>query len=314
MGVRLPEHWLHVRPVFLTVLAAFGAIAGLLITALLARDPREAGAYLVACLMIGGAMAFGQRARTEAAPTGSAAQAATDSATPDDVRAVAHDLRAPLLTVSSYLDLIAEGAFGTVSDEARAAIRQCAAVTARAQTVVETTLRPRSREDIEAAGRVDLGRVMSDVLDALTSTMREHRAEVAFEGRLPAVRGDETALFRVFENLLQNAIKYGRPGVAPRVGISWRRLEAATIEVTVRDNGRGIRSDEAAAVLAPGVRGGNAAGAEGLGLGLPTAARLVARMGGTLAIDSRADAVEAGPRAGLEVTPGTVVRVTLPAA
>ncbi|MCK9487558.1 MAG: HAMP domain-containing histidine kinase [Dehalococcoidia bacterium] len=289
----------------LTVLAASGVLAGLMVAASLAGDPREAGGYAVACLMIGGGIVLGRRGGARSA-SGEATSAPVAHEVRDEIRAVAHDLRAPLLTVSSYLELIAQGDFGPVSPEAQAALRQCVSVTARAQHVVETTLRPRPSEGAEdgrAAATVDLGVVFSDVLDALTGTMRAEGAEVALAGRLPRVRGDETALFRVFENLLQNAMKYGAPGCPPRIGITWRRVDG-DIEVSVRDNGRGIAREHFHAITEQGVRGTDAT--PGTGLGLATAARLVSRMGGTLMIDSQTSRSSAGAPS------GTVVRVTLP--
>ncbi len=309
---RIPRT-LESHPILLTVLAALGALTGLAIAALLARDPREAGAYAVACVMIGGAMAMGQRARPDldadrAREQRAAADARATQAAQDELRSVTHDLRAPLLTVSSYLDLIAQGAFGPVSDEARAAVRHCASVAGRAQDVVEATLRP-SR--LDAAGEdpqpaaplpVDLARVCADVLEALDANMRDRRAQVEMPRPLPPVGGDETALFRVFENLLQNSIKYARPDVPPRIQVSWQRVHGGAVQVSVLDNGIGIAAHERTAVLGLGVRGaaGQGPGESGLGLGLATATRLVTRMGGTLTID---------PRSGGQ---GALVRVTLP--
>jgi signal transduction histidine kinase len=300
---------LTTHPILLTLLAAVGAIAGLAIAALLTRDPREAGAYAVACVMIGGAMAAGDRAAgPRTARTSSTVRTNDDSISiaRREVREVAHDLRAPLLTVSSYLDLIAQGAFGDISDEAQAALRQCASVTGRAQTVVETTLQRDASNQADAGDSlmhpVSLNSVVSDVIDALTASMRECGATVAVEGRLPIVMGDETALFRVFSNLVENSIKYTAPGVTPRISIHSERLFGGDVAIFVRDNGRGIRSDEVTSVTATGVRGSSAQtdGRTGMGLGLATVARLTTRMGGTFMIESTSDGGT-----------GAVVRVTL---
>lgn len=300
---------LSAHPILLTALAAAGAIAGLAIAALLTRDPREAGAYAVACVMIGGAMAAGDRAggpRTVGMTSISRTNDESISNARREVREVAHDLRAPLLTVSSYLDLIAQGAFGDVSDEAQAALRQCASVTGRAQTVVETTLQRDASQPTDAGDglmhAVSLNAVVSDVIDALTANMRERGATVAVEGRLPVVLGDETALFRVFSNLVENSIKYTAPGVTPRISVHSERLCGGDVAIFLRDNGRGIRADEATSVMQTGIRGSSAQtdGRTGLGLGLATVARLTARMGGTFMIESAPDG-----------GPGTTVRVTL---
>ena len=106
---------LESRPVLLTMLLVLGVLCGLAIAALLSRDPREATAYAVACLMIGGAIAVGDRVAgisDRAVKRGSLVRA-SDVQVADasveaerEMQAVAHDLRGPLLTVSMYLDLI----------------------------------------------------------------------------------------------------------------------------------------------------------------------------------------------------------------
>ncbi|MGE3961151.1 MAG: sensor histidine kinase [Dehalococcoidia bacterium] len=285
------------RSLLLTGLAALGAVCGLIIAALLSRDPREAGAYAVACLMIGGSIAIGLRGRDGAPPPDPMTEAH------QQMRAVAHDLKAPLLTVTSYLELIADGAFGDVSEDVRSAVRRAAEVSERAQTVVDSTLR---REAITAAtapvtaAPVDLNRILSDVITALTSSMRDRGATIAVEGRLPSVIGDDPSLFRVFENLVQNAIKFCPAGTRPQIAIHSRRLDGRSVEVTIVDNGPGMPAD-ADRLIYRGARGANAAGTPGHGIGLATVARLVARLGGSIRFDS--------PPEG-----GTMVGLVLPAA
>jgi signal transduction histidine kinase len=302
--------------VLVTALAACGAITGLVVAALIANDARESGAYAVACVMIGGAMAVGGERAAGPRRTGPRSMGraydreSLESARREvrEVRAVAHDLRAPLLTVSSYLDLVAQGAFGPVAPEAQAVLRQCASVAGRAQTVVETTL----RGDADAAGDegalrpVRLDAVLSEVMDALTASMRARGATVAVEGRLPVVLGDETALFRVLSNLIENSIKYTAPGVTPRISVRAERLHGGDVAVLVRDNGCGIHAEEARRVTQFGVRGSSAmaTGHAGSGIGLATVARLVTRMGGALAIEGAVEGASEGAM-------GTTVRVTL---
>ena len=284
------------RSILLTTLAVLGAISGLLIAALLSRDPREALAYTVACVMIGGSIALGLRGR-EVDRTSAGARAPTEI--DQQMRSVAHDLKAPLLMVTSYLELIADGAFGAVSDDVRAALTRAAEVSERAQTVIDSTLR---RDDpattmLTRLAPVDLNRVVSDVVGALNCSMRERQANVAIEGRLPSVMGEDAAMFRVLENLLQNSIKFCPTGTTPQIAVRARRLDAHTVELTISDNGPGI-PDDAERLIYRGARGRNALGVPGHGIGLSTVARLVTRMGGTVRFES--------PTEG-----GTVVRLTL---
>jgi signal transduction histidine kinase len=302
-GIRLQPVARHLETpsTIITLLAVTGVIGGLVIAALLSRDPREAGAYAVACIMIGGAMALAARTYGSAEDTAGDATAKHDGIR-QEVRAVVHDIKAPLLTVSSYLELIASGAFGPVTGEAATALRRAAEVSGRACAVVETALDDLTLagESAQPAVRVDLNETLSDVANALTAAMRERGASLAVSGPLPTVRAPEDDLFRVFGNLVQNAIKFCPEDRAPQIGVQARRLDGATVEVTVTDNGCGFPSDPSVLIEA-GQRGANAVGVAGHGLGLATVARLVTRMGGTVAFVN----AEGG---------GTTVRLTLPAA
>jgi signal transduction histidine kinase len=216
-----------------------------------------------------------------------------------ELRSVAHDLRAPLCTVTSYVDLVAQGAFGPVSDEACAALRRVAEVATRAQSVVDSTLRAEVEAAASAPARVDLARVVSEAVAALDATIRERHGAVVVEGSLPPVRGEATALFSVMENLVQNGLKYATPAEPPRVVV---RAHAAAdrVVIEVQDNGTGFSTRDRARVFEPGVRGDASAMASGDGLGLDTVRRLVTGMAGVVSIP--------------ECAQGAIVRVTLPAA
>jgi two-component system phosphate regulon sensor histidine kinase PhoR len=129
------------------------------------------------------------------------------------------------------------------------------------------------------------------------------RAEVALEVDVPeelACWSDRRGLYRVLSNLVDNAIKYNRPG-------GWVRARArqrgGTIELQVADSGEGIPSDELGAVVQRFYRVDRARtpGRGGLGLGLAIVKHMVQLMGGSLEIDSREGV-------------GTQVRVSLPVA
>jgi len=219
-----------------------------------------------------------------------------------EVRAVAHDLRAPLTTMSSYVGLVASGAFGPVSDEACAALRRVAEVAASAQAVVDSTLRANDEVAVvppDLAPSVDLARVVAEAVVALDATIRERGGEVVVDGTMPRVAGDATALFRVVENLVQNGLKFAPSGQPPRVLLR-AHAEGSRVILDVQDNGTGFSLADRRRVFAPGVRGDAAALAAGEGLGLDTVRRLVAGMDGSVELPECAD--------------GALVRVTLHAA
>ena len=205
-----------------------------------------------------------------------------------EVASMAHDLKGPLSTVSSYLDMIAEGMLGPVSEDTRTAARRAAEASARVRTLVESALLQHVEgvaSRAQVVDTVDLRALIRDVTEALRAEIASSHAEVVVEP-LPSVLGDQARLFRVFENLVQNAVKYTRPGEAPTVMITGAST-GGRAEIVVRDHGIGIPAEDCERVFEPHVRAGNGmAIALGHGLGLATVRRLVRDLGGEIWIDS----------------------------
>ena len=212
-----------------------------------------------------------------------------------EVRATAHDLRAPLLTVRTYLELLAEGAFGALPAEARQAATEAGRAAERAQTVAADAL----GSGVRRCETVELRDVLDEVVAGLRAQIAASQAQIEVDA-LPAVAGDRDALYRVFANLIENSLKYARPERPPRVAV-WAESHGSRCSIAVRDWGIGIPSEEQGGVFTRGVRAQNSDGAAGSGIGLATVSRLVQLHGGEVWVDPN-------------VTDGTCVRVSLPSA
>ena len=132
------------------------------------------------------------------------------------------------------------------------------------------------------AADVDLG----DIADAAVFAARTRHPELAIESDLPAsgpvVHGDADGLWRVVENLLENAARHGRPGGHVRLRVT---ANGAGAEIVVEDDGPGIPFAERERVIRRFARGrGTAAGGSGLGLAIVDAE--ARRHGGTLTLSS----------------------------
>lgn len=113
---------------------------------------------------------------------------------------------------------------------------------------------------------------------------------------LPPVAGDRDLLFLALYNLVDNALKFSRPGDT----IELRATEdGASVVVEVADTGPGVAEDELLHLGEELYRGSAARGVEGSGLGLALVQAIVARHHGSLAIRSR-------------LGQGTVVTIRLP--
>jgi two-component system OmpR family sensor kinase len=124
------------------------------------------------------------------------------------------------------------------------------------------------------------------------------------------ILGDADALHRVLLNLLDNALRHG--GREGPVVLRSRSDDGKTALVEVEDHGPGIPFEQREAIFERFYRGDPArAYSGGAGLGLPISAALVARMGGTIEVESQVgrgstfrvrlrQAPAAGPEASVE--------------
>jgi signal transduction histidine kinase len=196
---------------------------------------------------------------------------------------VLHDLRAPLMTARAYLDLLAAESLGPLSTDARDVAGRAAIAAARAQVLATALAGTRQTAEATPQAAVALGEVFDDVLAALDAPIRAAGAHIEV-GDLPTVRGDREALYRVFANLVENAVKYRKAdATAPRIVVSASR-QGAHWRVAVRDWGIGIAAEERGQVFEARTRGARGIDRPGQGLGLATVRTLVREQGGEVAL------------------------------
>ncbi len=235
----------------------------------------------------------------------------------DLVANVSHELRTPLASLAGFLETLR----GPAADDPAAQerfLRIMEEQTARMTRLVDTLM---SLSNIEMdehrppTGRVELNATVRRVVDALKIVAdRLGSRIVAMHELEPAeIAGDEDQIAQVARNLIENAIKYGRPGSAIEVRVYSPNAQGTGIgevAVSVSDSGDGIpeehlprlterfyrvdvaraRDAAAAAATPPGEEGAGAAGqapdSGGAGLGLAIVKHIVARHGGRLEISS----------------------------
>jgi signal transduction histidine kinase len=208
---------------------------------------------------------------------------------------LARDLRTPLATARTNLQLLQSGALGPLDDDSRDTAARALSAVARAQSVLERTLRNATIE----APTTSLDAALDSALEAIAGGIAQSGAIIE-RGELPVVRADAEALERVLVNLVANSLAHSRPGQPPRIEVDARQ-EGRGWLVSVRDNGPGMSPSIREQAFEPGVRGFSPEGPAGFGLGLATVRRLVEQQGGRAWIDP-------------DTTEGTCVRILLPAA
>ena len=159
----------------------------------------------------------------------------------DFVANASHELRTPLASVKGFIETLQGAARNDPAARERfLGIMHVEA--SRMSRLIDDLLslsRVEMREHLAPRDRVDLAGIADDITRALEPVAREagRRLEVVVDSRPAIVRGDRDELVQVLQNLVQNALKYGRDG-----GLATVRIvhDAGRIELSVADDGIGI--------------------------------------------------------------------------
>ncbi len=213
----------------------------------------------------------------------------------DFVANASHELRTPLAAVSGFIETLQ----GPARDDpvARERFLDIMKTQARRMARLIDDLLSLSRIELRAHMRpdtpLDLVPVVRQVAESLQTLARDRG--VAIEMTLPAepltVRGDRDELIRLFENLIENGLKYGASG--KRVEVAAARSESAAgrpeARIAVRDHGPGIAAEHLPRLTERFYRVdvGESRAQGGTGLGLALVKHILNRHQGRLQIESR---------------------------
>ena len=142
----------------------------------------------------------------------------------------------------------------------------------------------RVRSHAQPMAPCDLGTSLSHALHLLHLVIEETGTSISSD-ELPVVRADATQMTRVFQNVLENAIKFRRAGVVPDIRISVTPREGMW-EFAVRDNGIGIPPAYYRKVFILFERLHPRDAYPGTGLGLAVCKRIIGRHGGRIWVES----------------------------
>ena len=203
----------------------------------------------------------------------------------------AHDLRSPLVTLRGLAGVLTQE-LGETGSAVGAAVDAITRTTTRLSGLVDDLLTFATTGTAKlAASPVDLDSTVPALLEELAHFVVERDAVIEV-GELGVISADWALLHQAIQNLVVNAVTYVESGVRPRVRIAVDR-SAASVAVTVTDNGPGVPVAERQKILQPYERGEASAGEPGSGLGLAICHRVAQHHGGTLEIrDGRSGGTE----------------------
>lgn len=200
----------------------------------------------------------------------------------------AHDLQEPLRTVVSYLGLLEKRLDKNIDEKSKKYITNAISGSERMRSLIRGLLDvARVTTKAGELTPVAVGDIIKQIQNDLRVYLMEKKATIVV-GHLPTVKADQTQLNQVFQNLIQNAIKF-QGDRAPVIEITSEKIGAGSdsfYEFRVKDNGIGIDMEYAERIFALFQRLHTSTEYEGTGIGLSICKKIIERHGGKIRVES----------------------------
>lgn len=195
-----------------------------------------------------------------------------------------HDLQEPLRMVASYTQILAERYRGKLDESANKYIEYAVDGARRMQRLINDLLTyARVTSQAKALQPTDAAEVLASVTRIMVETIKSRKGDVVCQ-KLPKVMADEVQLGQVFQNLIDNALKFHGTH-APRVEIG-AEITGKICKFFVADNGIGINSESSGRLFQMFQRLHTREEYEGTGIGLAVSKRIIERHGGRIWFES----------------------------
>ncbi|HEY0736433.1 MAG TPA: PAS domain-containing sensor histidine kinase [Herpetosiphonaceae bacterium] len=201
-----------------------------------------------------------------------------------------HELKTPLTSLIGQIELFQRraGKEHSLSERDQRTLQTIAAQAQRLNKMIAALFDISRIETGQLAVQqvpLDLCTLVRQIVDEVQSMLTERSVQLLCQSHPLIIQGDELRLRQVFQNLIQNALKYSSPEVPITVAI---RQEQAEVLIDVRDTGIGIPQTALPQLFNRFYRADNVdqENVSGLGIGLYVVKEIVELHGGTVTVSS----------------------------
>ena len=200
---------------------------------------------------------------------------------------VSHDLQEPLRGISNFGQFLDDSLGANLAPRERNWLSGIRKLSLRMSQQIEALLHfSRASQQALELRPIDLGQILTEVLENLAGRISETGTEIIVSGSWPPFRGDPERIRVVLENLIANAMKYNDQS-QPRIEIGL--LDGPVPAVFVQDNGIGIAENHREVIFDVFRRlHGREEYGGGTGAGLAIARKHIERHGGRLWVEAAA--------------------------
>jgi PAS domain S-box-containing protein len=201
---------------------------------------------------------------------------------------VSHDLKAPLRSVEGFASLLLEEHSASLNEEGRDYLARIQGASLHMARLISDLLAYCRMENLDKGiAAVSLGKVASEVIGGMRNELdtRGARVQVDIPADLSAL-GNPEGLAMVLRNLIDNAVKFARPGIPPEITLTARPVDSH-VHLCVKDNGQGFDMRYHDRIFALFQRLHRPDAISGTGIGLAMVLKAVQRMNGRIWADSK---------------------------
>ncbi len=199
--------------------------------------------------------------------------------------AVSHDLREPLRTIASYIQLVELRLKEHLNPETKEFMGFAVSGVKRLQNMLEGMLKYAQVEEGQKDFAIqDLNIVLEIALDNLHENIKNAEADVKVDGIMPHITGNRMQLVQLFQQLISNSLKFTHEET-PVVAITVESRQNDFLFAVI-DNGIGVQDSDKRKLFSLFKRG-HSGKYEGIGMGLSICKKIVENHGGAIWIEDQ---------------------------
>ncbi|MFP4543369.1 MAG: ATP-binding protein [Candidatus Kapaibacterium sp.] len=198
-----------------------------------------------------------------------------------------HDLQEPLRGISNSIQIVEKKLSGKLDEDTLKFMNFATEGAKKMQDLINGLMEySRVENNNKSFDReVDLNKLVERVASMLELKIKENKAEIKIN-KLPVVRGNESLLYRLFQNLTDNALKFRKSHEKPVIDISSSRIGDNYV-IYFEDNGIGIKEEYFEKIFQVFRRLHTSKTIKGTGIGLAICKRIVEAHKGKIGIESK---------------------------
>lgn len=214
-----------------------------------------------------------------------------------------HDMQEPLRKIRAFSDMLLIRQRAVLNEDGKSTLQKIAKSSERLQNLINDLLAfsrlvNKNTQNVES---VSLDALLAEVLKDLSMLTIEKNAIIEYD-HLPTISGVNFQLHQLFLNLISNALKFSKNGIAPHITIRYRLLLGSKVfnipevkpfltyhEIAISDNGIGFEQEYADKIFMIFQRLHAKSQFEGTGIGLAVCKRVVTNHNGYIRAESVAN-------------------------